>query len=39
MDTQTNEIDLEWLQLIREAIEIGISIEEIKNFFKTYQTS
>ena len=26
------ELDQEWVELIKEALELGISIEEIKNF-------
>ena len=26
------ELDKEWVELIKEALELGISIEEIKNF-------
>jgi hypothetical protein len=26
------ELDKEWVELIKEAIELGISIEEIRNF-------
>lgn len=32
-------IDSEWLQLIVEAKEIGLSIEDIRTFFEKQQTS
>lgn len=31
-DEKGKEIDLDWLKLIKEAKEIGISIEEIREF-------
>ncbi|WAA08998.1 anti-repressor SinI family protein [Fervidibacillus albus] len=30
-----DEIYLEWVELIKEALQIGITKEEILNFFKT----
>jgi DNA-binding transcriptional regulator YhcF (GntR family) len=29
-------LDKEWEELILDALEIGISVEEIKNFFKEH---
>ena len=31
--TSEKELDKEWVELIKEALELGISIEEIKDFF------
>lgn len=27
------EVDMEWLELLKEAVEMGITKEEIRNFF------
>ncbi|MEH7010019.1 anti-repressor SinI family protein [Neobacillus niacini] len=30
--TSENELDKEWVELIKRALELGISVEEIRNF-------
>ncbi|MCU9614508.1 anti-repressor SinI family protein [Caldibacillus lycopersici] len=35
-DIKTNcEVDMEWMLLIKEAFEMGITVEEIRAFLKT----
>jgi hypothetical protein len=37
--TNDEELDNEWVQLILEALEVGISVEEIKEFFSKKRPS
>jgi Anti-repressor SinI len=37
--TNDEELDNEWVQLILEALEVGISVEEIKEFFSQKRPS
>lgn len=37
-DKSVEDIDIEWLQLILEAKEIGIPIEEIRTYLQQNQT-
>jgi DNA-binding transcriptional MerR regulator len=31
--TKDNHLDREWVEMILEALEVGISVDEIKDFF------
>ena len=31
--TKDNQLDREWVEMILEALEVGISVDEIKDFF------
>jgi hypothetical protein len=31
--TKIKELDFEWVELIQDAIEIGLTIEEVREFF------
>ncbi|WP_083465605.1 anti-repressor SinI family protein [Thalassobacillus sp. C254] len=34
-----NEVDKEWLELIKEAYECGLTVEEVQNFLNTKKRS
>lgn len=33
MDTEVTELDMEWVELFQEAISLGLTIDDIRDYF------